>query len=336
MDYEEIISKITSGLTGNSEKDVHYLKEQADQYRNHKLSKEVLRAIGRLLYDVLPDDQKDKASEFYKEGKRIDVLYDEVRYLVSAKQYEKATIMIDPLIQLCEESFKEDEETDYFSFKNIFQAYLYQYSFKPLKEIKPTPYDFSEIYIIRGFLYLQEHNIEAAIQALNKAVQWNPVNVYAYFQLGEANKFASNFDEYLNLTKKALSFATTNAEIARCYRNVGFYFIETEKYPDSINMYYLSNEFEKNEAVSAELFYISQKTGLKIEEPEQDEILKTLHEYDIQIGASEAVIGIAQALGEKALETKQIDLARYCLGMTCELTGNEEAKEMLGELAQDN
>lgn len=337
MEYEKILARITSGLTGNSEKDVPYLKEQAEIYKSHELSKDILRAIGRLLYDTLPEEEKTPvASDLYKDGKRIDVMYDEVKYLVSTKQYKKASVLMDSLIQFCEDFLEADQENDYFSFKNMFQAYLYQHFFKPTKNFKPTPYDFSDMYIIRGFLYMQEPNMKAAIEALNKAVRCNPVNLYAYFQLAEANKLTGNLDEYIDLTRQALSFATTKAELARCYRNFGFYFIEKENYTDAINMYHLSSDYEKNDAVASELFYISQKTGEKIGPPDQEKVLETIQEHFIQVGASEPVLGIAEALGKKALDDKQFDMAMYCLGLLYNLTGNSEAKELLDKIAQLN
>lgn len=337
MEYKEILAKITSGLTGNSEKDVPYLKEQAELYKSHELSKDILRAIGRLLYDTLPEEEKiPVTSDFYMDGKRIDVMYDEVRYLVSTKQYKKASVLMDSLIQFCEDFLEADKESDYFSFKNMFQALLYQHYFKPEKKFKPTPYDFSDMYIIRGYLYMQEHNIKAAIEALKKAVRCNPVNLYAYFQLAEAYKLTGDFDEYLNLTIQALSFATTKAQIARCYRNMGFYFIEKESYDDAVNMYHLSSDFEHHEAVASELFYISQKTGKAIERPDQEDVMRTIAQFGIQVGASEPVLGIAAALGKKAYEDKQFDMARYCLGMVYELSEDSEAKEMLNSIEKLN
>lgn len=35
MTYEEIIGEITAGLTGDNKKDIAYLKEQMDKYKEH-------------------------------------------------------------------------------------------------------------------------------------------------------------------------------------------------------------------------------------------------------------------------------------------------------------
>ena len=57
---EEIIKNITDGLTGDNEKDIQYLMEQTEKYKNHESSKEILRECGRLLYERLPEDSRPK------------------------------------------------------------------------------------------------------------------------------------------------------------------------------------------------------------------------------------------------------------------------------------
>ena len=50
--------EITSGLTGNPEQDMKYLKETSEKYKDHQYSQEILRAIGRLMYEMIPDDKR--------------------------------------------------------------------------------------------------------------------------------------------------------------------------------------------------------------------------------------------------------------------------------------
>ena len=60
QEFDEIISKITSGLTGNNEADLEFLKEQIELYKDHEMNKEILRSCGRLLYNVLPEETKEE------------------------------------------------------------------------------------------------------------------------------------------------------------------------------------------------------------------------------------------------------------------------------------
>jgi hypothetical protein len=58
-DFECIMKEITQGLTGNTKEDIKYLHEQGEKYKDHEYRKEILRACGRLMYDILPDDIKE-------------------------------------------------------------------------------------------------------------------------------------------------------------------------------------------------------------------------------------------------------------------------------------
>ncbi len=51
------MKKIYSGLTGDKEKDKNYLKQITPGYRKNK---EVLKEIGRLMYEILPTEEKEK------------------------------------------------------------------------------------------------------------------------------------------------------------------------------------------------------------------------------------------------------------------------------------
>ncbi len=58
MDFEKIMREITSGLTGDSGKDIKYLMDQMEKYKEHEMGKEIIRACGRLLYQCVPEDKK--------------------------------------------------------------------------------------------------------------------------------------------------------------------------------------------------------------------------------------------------------------------------------------
>ena len=60
MTYDEIMRKITAGLTGDEEHDRAYLKEQMEKYKEHELSTEIIRACGRLFYDLVPENKKEE------------------------------------------------------------------------------------------------------------------------------------------------------------------------------------------------------------------------------------------------------------------------------------
>ncbi len=72
-EFDKIMSEINSGLTGEPEKDLAFLNDQTNKYKDHKYGKEILRACGRLMYDVMPDDVRKKLEKLTNDySARID------------------------------------------------------------------------------------------------------------------------------------------------------------------------------------------------------------------------------------------------------------------------
>ena len=40
-----------------------YLKEKCEEYKDHEFATEILRACGRMMYDLMPDDSKKEMEE---------------------------------------------------------------------------------------------------------------------------------------------------------------------------------------------------------------------------------------------------------------------------------
>ena len=60
MTYDGIMRNITAGLTGDADKDGIYLNEQMEKYKEHEFATEIIRACGRIFYELIPDDKKKK------------------------------------------------------------------------------------------------------------------------------------------------------------------------------------------------------------------------------------------------------------------------------------
>ena len=80
-DFHSIMQEITSGLSGDAEKDLVYLQEKCEEYKDHELGKEIVRACGRLIYDRLPEEKKeDCATAVQKDEFTTKVILEEVKF----------------------------------------------------------------------------------------------------------------------------------------------------------------------------------------------------------------------------------------------------------------
>jgi tetratricopeptide (TPR) repeat protein len=143
----------------------------------------------------------------------------------------------------------------------------------------------------------------------------------------------NNFDEFIELTNRCMKFAYTRSALARCYRNLGYYYIEQNNYDLAIALYLLSLEYEPDQkSAQSELFYVSTKTGIDINKFGDEDIMKILKSNSIQIGATDLVVGVAYNIGEMAQENNNIDHARFYYNIVYELTKDESIKELIDKL----
>ena len=194
------------------------------------------------------------------------------------------------------------------------------------------PLNFVRLLKLHGFLLLEFGRYEEARESLRKAEKINPVKVGILFELAETYKIEKKFEEYLELTQKCFKFAYTRADVARCYRNIGYYCIENEDYETAVAVDNYSLFFEKSTMVQSELFYISQKTGKLSTPPSVEETQKILKNLEVPLGPNQDVLGIAYSMAKDAEEKQNYDIARFGYGILYELTEDDEIKAKLEAL----
>lgn len=343
MNYDEIMKKITSGLTGQTEHDVEYLYEQGEQYKTHKLSKEILRGIGRLIYEVLPPDKRNRVSNVINnDNLGVEAALDEAEFQINKKNYVRATEILESIINKMESDdgerlmYKEDSVSEYHCFRNPFEQALYCELFKPQKAVRRIPQAFDHVYYMYGTLLFEVQKYDEAKSALIKAVKLNPINTDALFELSEIYKLDRDWDDYIDSTKHCLKVAYTGEGLSRCYRNLGFYYIEMEDYDLAAALYYFSMRFgHKSTMAQSQLFYIQQKTGEQAPLPSLDSLEDIFAENDIQFGPDNIVVSLATSIGKQAEENRTYSIARYLYTILYDITLNDEIIEWLENLPQD-
>ena len=337
-DLDVILSEITSALTGESEHDAAYLMEQIEKYRSHDMSKEIIRACGRLLYDLIPDEARDKIAQVTEnERLGVDAVLEEVRYNMYKGNFDKALTMIEGLIRRREKlnRCQDDTVSEYHSFKEPFEEILYKYRYRPEKDIRQANVDYSGIYLLYGTVLTELKEYEKAKNALQTALRWNPVCAAAYFELAEVFKITQNPEEFFRLTTEAFRIAFHSSDVARCYRNFGYYFVGKELYPAAAGCYYMSGLYEPDsKQAMSELFYISTKAGNEVLDQAGEDINKYSEQYGIPRMPDNDIIGLSYAHGRQCYEQAKYELAGYFWDITYDLTRDEEIGEKLDEIRE--
>ena len=146
-----------------------------------------------------------------------------------------------------------------------------------------------------------------------------------------------DFDNFFHLTVEAFKIAFRPEHVARCYRNLGFYFVEKQLYPEAIACYLLSLRFEKEcKHVQSELYYIKCKTDGKVKEPSLKEARKYAEKYGFPINADDDIIGLAYIYGKHFFQENVADAARYYLNIAYALTDDDDVRKMLDTLPDNS
>ena len=139
MDLEKILKEITAGLSGDNKRDIAYLNEQCEKYKEHEYAIEILRACGRLIYDIIPNENKEELERLIdNDAKGTEAVIKEIRFNVFEGKIDKAYKLSEALITKIEAEpmFETDAVSEYYTFDNLFEELLYDYYNRPQKDIR--------------------------------------------------------------------------------------------------------------------------------------------------------------------------------------------------------
>ena len=335
-DFDTIMLEITSGLTGDHEKDIPYLMEQCEKYKEHEFGKEIARACGRLIYEVLPEDKKEELNQMHGNGLQgIDSVLEETRFNIYKKNFDKALQLIESVIGKIEnlDFYQDDTVSEYHTFNNFFEEALYRFRNEPKKDLRRADGPLSDAYLLYGSLLIELKRFEDAKIALKKALRWNPIDFNITSEYTEIFKITRDLDTFYKLTLDAFKIAYHPETLARCYRNLGFYFIEKKLYPEATVCYLLSMNFSSdNKQAQSELYYIQSLNNGKLKTPSEKEVKEFSEKYGFPTGSDRDILSLAYSYGMHLREQGIYDAAKFCFEILYNLVKDPEIKKMIDNL----
>ncbi len=223
--------------------------------------------------------------------------------------------------------FKDDAVSEYHCFREPMEEILFCEYTKPEKDIRRANYDYADMYLTYGSLLVELKRLDDAADALLTAMKWNPAYAGIAFEYAETFKMRGKIEEFKDITKGIFRYAYRPEDLARCYRNMGYYFVEVKDYDTAVCCLLFSMHFAKSEVVSSELYYISQVSG-KMYQPTEEELSRHFEEHDIPYGPEIEMLKIAYAYGQHFYEQGDMASAEYFLGIFVNFIQDEKAQEM--------
>lgn len=293
--FNEIITRIFYGLTGDNKKDIEYLKEQIENFREHEFAIEIARECGRKISEIMPSDMKNSIDKVFTDiNDGITSMIEEVEFNIYKRNIDKAEKLLLPTLEKVKEFEKtnygkDDKVTEYSEFREPFEEALYRMRFNPKKDLKARPTRYGEVYYYYGYLLIEKSDIEGAREALKKAVDYAPINAKYVNEYGETYKMEYNktgnvkaLEKFYENSKEIMRIAYKPDEIARCFRNFAYYFVEKKLYNEAVICHMLALPFTKDTTImQSELFYIKEKCKDVNVEPTFEEVEKFCNDYGI-------------------------------------------------------
>ena len=186
---------------------------------------------------------------------------------------------------------KENPEKEYHSFLNPLEEILFYQYIGLKKELGYIPFNepLFDLYYLYGTLLFEFDYFGKSEEYLLKALRINPVSSKTILALADIYKSKTRtYNRFFLYNVDALKFAYTNKDIARAYRNFGFFYVEENQLDVAAAFYDFSLNFEFNKQVLKELEYLkSRGVNTKIDTEEAKRIIES---KNIQVGVNDFVL----------------------------------------------
>ena len=246
----------------------------------------------------------------------------------AAEELKKAIDRIEAL-----EEYQDGETWEMHSFVEPFEDVLYHELFPVSKDVKNTYEPVSEVYLQYASALFELERYEEAEAAVKQAIRWAPTHAKNYFEYMELLKQKGDLEEFFQINLETFHFTYIPQDIARLYRNLGYYFLEKGRYNEALACITMSLNFDSENKQGKQLLYFIQETGGRdVKEPTFEALQQYGEKYGFPAGAAPEVVSLAYGYGQFYEEQGNREGQQYFYTILYNLTGDEEVKDKLDKL----
>lgn len=336
QDVDAILREIAAGLTGDAEKDVHYLVDQVVQYRRHEKSHEIVEGCRKMLRSLIPDEFRavfEKIGGPQTKSEREQLA--EIRSYVEKKDFKKALELAKELVEFVEEFQldRDDDAVEYRHFNETFEHTLYCFKTQTTKNVLQASRPYADIYGTYAAILVEMKRFDEARAALQKGLRWSPCHFGLTAQYAETFKLEGRLDEFFEKTIEAFDITFRPKDLARLYRNLAYYFVEKEMYNEAAALYFMCQKFDKDAPPpQQELLLVFSKTGGQLSPPGGKDFEALAEKYKFPLGAKKEVMQIAYHLGMRYLNEGNYEVGRYFFQLLDDMYDLDDVKEFLAKI----
>ena len=260
----------------------NFMERFSDKYENKELHKESDFKSNRSIREI--QYMKYEENKLYRSPKS---------YVTYPKKKEKRVnwrkeVKINKLDMVENDSIVEKE---YHSFSNPIEEVLFYQYVGLKKELEYIPFNepIFGLYYIYGCLLLDDDQYEKAEEYLLKALRINHVSSKTILELADIYKSKTRtYNRFFLMNADALKYAYSNEDIAKAYRNFGFFYVEENQLDVAAVFYDYSLNFDFNKKALVELEYLKSR-GINIE-IDDEKARDVIESKNIQLGVNPFIL----------------------------------------------
>ena len=333
-EFDAIMREIIDGLTGNPLRDIAYLRRKTREYSNHKLGGAISSACSQLALSCAPKEVRDMMrSRSEKRFNDIGTDLKKAHFFMCHGELSEALDLVEDVEKRIDPSKYQDSEfTEYRWFSDPFEESLYRRIYKPTAEITDIGMHLPWAYRIRGLVLKKQGDLEKVRETLKKALHYKPIDFTLNADYIDTFREESDFDAYFKMTVDLFKIAYLPEQMARAYRNLGFYFWVKELYDEANVCFWLSLRYDATEEAQSALFELEHENGVAFEEPSDERIAEIAARYEFPIEPDADILDLANRSARFFLERRQYEETLYFLRIDFGLTGSDETKARIDEI----
>jgi len=326
------MAEIQSGLTNDSEENLRYLAKKCSEYKDDELSYEIIRECGRMMYDYLPEKNRQAyAKSVQKDDAWIEKALEDAKQYTCNKDYGKALELIEGVVKKIEalNRYTDDSVSEYRIFSDKFEEKLYRFYFNPQRTVRTPNIPYTELYGLYADLLFESGRYSESMTALGKGLQWDPVDFDLTAEYIDCLKATGNIEQFYTQTLNTFKIAYKPEQIALLFRNLGYYFFEKGLFSVSYACYIKSAACKESAVAELRMQNIETITGGQTDAPSLEMFEQYSSAYGFPTVADEAVINLMLDCAMHYLDLDQFVSAKYYFELYYELSHDEEIKETI-------
>lgn len=200
-------------------------------------------------------------------------------------------------------------------------------------EIKKLEVPLENLYFLHGWLCFETEDFEAAKNSFEMSLAFNPSHAQTYYELAEIYKYQNDFENFLDESLRGYLHSYKKEDVARAFRNFGYYFAEKREWQKALNNLVLSTMFDdNNEHYKNELDYITNSSDVELKKIDDDVLDEYSKTSGMSIGSPDNVVEIlkeyANELYKQYDNKKAVIYLQYLYDLTAEKSVKDKIKEI--------